>query len=194
MRNDRPIRARSSRGYTLVELIMVSALAVVVLSISVAAYYAWTRSTSSETAVTELESMLARARSHALARQRATRVLITPGPRGDFVVAERQLEQGKDSWLPIAPSNRLAWTRLSWDGQPSPPSAGNAIYFRKDGSCCLDYDDMDRATVEEDAFQIDLENIPGRESKARGRLRTILLDPGSGLSTVRERSYGDDGR
>lgn len=188
MKNSRSIfdstSKRKTPGYTLIELIMVSGLAAIVLSVSVAAYYAWTRSTSSDTSVTKLEAMLSQARSHALARQRTTRVMITPGHKGASIIAERQIEQGKDAWLPIASSNRLAWTAVSEE----------SVYFRRDGSCCLNYDEIDEATAEADAFPIDLENIPGRESGSRGRLRTILLDPGSGLFTVRERGYGDDGR
>lgn len=176
---NRPGRA----GYTLIELIMVSSLAVVILSVSVSAYYAWTRPTSSETAVMELEAAFKNARSDALARQRNIRVSMIPNHRGTFVVVERQLGD-EDNWTPIAPSNRLDWTS----------SSEETVFFRQDGSCCLAYGELPDPASGEEAFAIDLENIPGHESKSRGRLRTILLDPRSGLSRILERSYDDDGR
>lgn len=178
---------RSSKGYTLIELIMVTALTAVLLSVSVAAYYNWTRSTSSDTAITKLGVALTRARSHALSRQRSTRVSLIPDSRGSFVVVERQQENGKDEWYPIAPSNRLAWTMSA--------KTNTYCYFRQDGSCCREYEDLDEPDSEEDFFTIDLENISGRNAKpkARGRFRTLHLDPRSGLYTIKERSYDDDG-
>ena len=83
-----PVPARPRLGYTLVELVTVGAIAATLLSISATAYFHWTRATTAETSLRVLESNLVRARSYALSRLCAVRVVIEEAGRGDLVVVE----------------------------------------------------------------------------------------------------------
>lgn len=181
------IPARPRLGYTLVELVTVGAIAATLLSISATAYFHWTRATTAETSLRVLESNLVRARSYALSRLCAVRVVIEEAGRGDLVVVERRDPDREREWLPVSQTNRLDSAEVSFADVAADAAGRRFLYFRADGSCHLDEDAGD-ADATDDPIDIVLTSRTAPDD-APGRVRVLRLDPRTGLVNPLERSY-----
>ena len=132
----RALCAPPRAGYTLIELISVAALGTILISLAVAGYHTWTRDNSVVSAQRRVQSLLVRARSHALAHGVETRwrvVLPThPNPRAHAIVLEsRKTPTPTEAWRLIAPTNILPdWSEVV-DGQ----DYATNVVFDVDGSC-----------------------------------------------------------
>ena len=128
--------ARPRAGYTLIELVSVAALGTILISLAVAGYHTWTRDNSVVSAQRRVQSLLARARSHALAYGVETRwrVVDEANPTPDFrshalVLEARATPTGP--WRLIAPTNRLPdWTAVNHG-----PGFATNLIFGTDGTC-----------------------------------------------------------
>ncbi|MBQ6923790.1 MAG: hypothetical protein IJQ73_04045 [Kiritimatiellae bacterium] len=164
-------------GYTLVELLVVAVLAISLLGIAAAGYHTWVRSTSADASRTLLLAELERARAYALARCCATRVSVYTGDRGDALLSERLDSEKGEDWIPLARTNRLAWTHV----------ALRHLYFRPDGSCCTNEDLLTSEAVFED-FSIELYGPP-RSSTAgaeEAESQTVTVSARTGLAKGEE--------
>ena len=149
-------------GYTLVELLVVAVLAISLLGIAAAGYHTWVRSTSADASRTLLLAELERARAYALARCCATRVSVYTGDRGDALLSERLDSEKGEDWIPLARTNRLAWTHV----------ALRHLYFRPDGSCCTNADLLAEEASFDD-FEVVLSG-PARAAAAQGEAEESL--------------------
>ncbi len=122
------------RGYTLIELVSVGALAVVLISLALAGYHTWTRDNAVAAGQRRVHAALTRARSYALAHGVETRWLAvlcdTRVDRADAVAVDYRPTATSD-WQMVSQTNMLPdWVLFRTDeGQAT------NILFRADGSC-----------------------------------------------------------
>ena len=168
---------RRRTGYTLVELLVVAVLAISLLGIAAAGYHTWVRSTSADASQTLFLAELSRARAYALARCCATRVTVFTGDRGDALLTERLDMERRDTWHPIARTNRLAWTHIEL----------NRLYFRPDGSCCTN-EDLLASEAAFDSFAIHLYGPPrtSRAGNTERESRFVTVGARTGLAKGEE--------
>ncbi len=162
------------KGYTLVELLVVAVLAIALLGIAAAGYHTWVRSTSADASRTRFLAELERARAYALARCCATRVSILTCDRGDALLSERLDSERGENWIPIARTNRLAWTHV----------ALRHLYFRPDGSCCTN-EHLLAAEAGFGDFHVELYG-PSRPSATgvdETESQTVIVSARTGLAT-----------
>ncbi len=189
-RKSHPLQgAPSRRGYTLIELVTVCAIAATLLSVSATAYFHWTRATTAETSLRILEADLVRARSYALTRLCATRVVFEESWRGDLVVVERRDPDREREWTPVFQTNRLDAAAVTFADVQADPDGRRYLYFRPDGSCYLDEDGED-ADASDEPVDIELTSRTAPDN-APGRIRVLRLDPRTGFVGPVERSYAD---
>jgi len=181
--------APSRRGYTLIELVTVGAIAATLLSLSATAYFHWTRATTAETSLRILEANLVRARSYALSRLCAARVVIEESGRGDLVVVERRDPDHEREWIPVFQTNRLDAAAVAFADVSADSDGRRYLYFRTDGSCYLDEDGED-ADASDEPIDIELTSRTAPDD-APGRIRVLRLDPRTGFASPLERSYAD---
>lgn len=126
------------RAYTLIELVAVAALLTALFSLSVAAYYAWTRQSALEAAAQTVLSALGRARAQALALRTETRFVALPEAqaRADAWTLERRAG-GTGSWWSVTGTNRLP------EAIRFNPLAAIKVHFRADGCPAVEADDED---------------------------------------------------
>ncbi len=135
-RTDRPVpiaeAARPSSAYTLIELVSVTALATILISLAVAGYHTWTRDTVVEAGQQRLQAALIRARSYALAHHVETRclaVLQDPATARSDAFAVEYRHSTTSAWQLVSQTNALPnW--VVYD-----ESHTTHVYFLADGSC-----------------------------------------------------------
>lgn len=122
-----------SKGYTLVELLAVSVLALTLLTVAVAGFRTWVTPATADRAVSDFEAELARLRAYSLSRGCHTRLNAIEDTQGDLIVAER-MDVGDEglsrSWRLISPTGRLERAAVM----------PRQIFFRPDGSCTTNID------------------------------------------------------
>ena len=166
-----------NRGYTLVELLVVTVLAVGLLGIAAAGYHTWIRATASDASMTRLLAEFERARAYALARCCATRVSLLDDARGDLVSIDRLDPEKGEEWYPISRTNRLEWTHV----EPY-----RFVFFRPDGSFCIE---EDRLAEEADfaEYSIKLQSRPSKSGATAANLpepREIRVNARTGLANI----------
>ena len=131
---DRTFSSQITRrsGYTLIELVSVTALAVVLIGFAVAGYHTWTRDNAVTAGQQLLQSALIRARSYALAHGGETRfqaILLPPSlARADAFSVDCRTNAASP-WLAIIPTNALPdWVIFNKDHETN-------LFFFADGSC-----------------------------------------------------------
>ena len=180
--------ARPRAGYTLIELVSVAALGTILISLAVAGYHTWTRDNSVVSAQRRVQSLLVRARSHALAHGVETewRVVDEANPTPDFrshalVLEARATPTGP--WRLIAPTNRLP----DWTAVKHGTGFATNLIFGTDGTCRTE----DAPTFSEPDpgwYRLELGHIQKSDDK---RYRRVLeINRRTGL--VREGQPGDD--
>lgn len=125
-----------SKGYTLVELLAVSVLALTLLTVAIAGFRTWVTPATADRAVSDFEAELARLRAYSLSRGCHTRLNAIEDAQGDLIVVERMdVDVGDDeglsrSWRLISPTGRLERATVT----------PHQIFFRPDGSCATNID------------------------------------------------------
>ncbi len=166
-----------NRGYTLVELLVVTVLAVGLLGIAAAGYHTWIRATASDASTTRLLAEFERARAYALARCCATRVALLDDARGDLVAIDRLDSEKGQEWYSISRTNRLEWAHV----EPY-----RTFFFRPDGSCCTEEDCLDEE-AEFTEYSLELQNRPsksGASSANQPEPREIRVNARTGLANI----------
>ncbi len=135
-----PARASARRGYTLIELISVAALATLLLALAVGGYHTWTRDHGVEAAQRMVLSTLHRARAHALARNMETRWLAVfqedIGARSDALAIEYRPTSTND-WRLLDRTNALPnWIVFHVGARPDRNGEyATNLVFQSDGRC-----------------------------------------------------------
>jgi len=129
-----PVSISARAGYTLIELVTVTALAITLAALATAGYHTWTRDTAIESGQRRLQASLIRARSFALARRVETRCVAIlrdrAMARADAVAVEfRHSPTG--SWWLVSETNSLP----DWIGFRRDPELATNVLFRADGRC-----------------------------------------------------------
>lgn len=158
-------------GYTLIELIAVSALSLLLLSVSVAGYHTWTKSTAMDNSVTCLKAQLTRARTYALTRSCPTRIRLSSGAKDSVIDIEHRETDDVNSWYQIAPSKHIN----------AKSKAQIELYFRNDGSCCLTEDELE-SDIAHESYTIALDSIDGNTAFSKN----IIIDSSTGLYAEKE--------
>lgn len=186
-------------GYTLVELITVSSLSVLLLSLSVTAFYRMKKPADIDNATAIFRAAASQARSSAVTKLYPCRVIVEHAPRGDKLSVERRTNTTPYKWIKMSATNTLSNTSVLYASSKSEddiskiPTSGTAaiVFFRTDGSCCIDEKSIDLSD-EEDSVLIDFISSTSSKNES-GRIRTVKIDMHSGLSSLFERSY-ENGR
>lgn len=181
-------------GYTLIELITVTSLSVLLLSLSVAAFYRLKRPADVEASAAVFRAAAAQARSAAVAKLSPCRVIVEHAPRGDMISVERRTITSPYKWIKMSATNTLVNTSVSFPKDTESKiiktsGAGPVVYFRADGSCCTDEEDIGLPDRQDD-IQIDFISAISSD-REEGRIRSVIIDPHSGLSVPGARSYSD---
>lgn len=181
-----------ANGYTLIELITVTALSVLLLSLSVTAFYRLKKPSDLESAASSFRAAASQARSLSVTKLTPCRVIVDRNPGGDKISVERRTISAPYRWIKASVTNTLENVYVAFPGDSAKNKkngTAESVYFRTDGSCCLDEDAISLPDLN-DKINIDFVLIVSRQNE-EGRIRTVSFDPHSGLSRLLERSYRD---
>ena len=165
------------KGYTLVELLAVSVLALTLLTVAVAGFRTWVTPATADRAVSDFEAELTRLRAYSLSRGCHTRLRAIEDAQGDLIVAER-MDVGDEglsrSWRIISPTGCLERTAIS----------PRQVFFRPDGSCATNMD----ALFEDAEFSSYTFSLIGRKAGSEDPVVNdqIVISARSGLTGRKE--------
>ena len=170
----------NSRGYTLIELVSVGALAVVLISLALAGYHTWTRDNAVEAAQRRVQAALTRARAYSLAHGVETRWLAVlcsaEGARADAVAVDYR-PTATSAWRMVSQTNMLPdWARFRWDDDQA-----TNILFRADGSC-REYDPSDRPDLDDSIGWLRIELYHGKQEDDLRYQRALQVNRRTGLA------------